>query len=378
MLPLKDRLLLYVDQPRRHLDFQKAFAADHSVRCVANGREALDVLARTPAMAVVTAHNLRDMSGIELCDRVRRRFPGTIRVLLTTPGGKAHALDALNAQTVRRFLVEPWDADVLRQVLRDQVRAVRREQRIRRLKAKVAEQRPTDDLAVTRACLLNDLSRTSRTVANCCGTFELLLDSLNGVVDDDVYGELSGEFDKLQAVTSYLTDLHTKTDLRFKQRPLSDEVYRLADLIGATVALVQLDTVVGPRLAVDCPSDLLVDIDRTDLSRIVMNLILNALQAFESAGLDHGRIEIRATGEDDRAVIAVDDNGPGIPDELTSQIFEPFYTTKDDPEHTGLGLTICKELATAHGGEVEVVTNDRGDGTTVYVRIPLAQPGMRT
>ena len=308
---MKDCLLLYVDQPRRHLDFQKAFSADHAVRCVPSGREALEVLARKPAVAVVTAHNLRDMSGIELCDQVRRRFPGTIRVLLTTPGGKAHALDALNAGTIQRFLVEPWDSDVLRQVLRDQVHRVRREQRIRRLKAKLTEQRPADDLAVTWACLLNDLSRTSRTVANCCGTFELLLDSLNGVVDDDVYGELAAEFTKLQAVTSYLTDLHSKTDMRFRQRSLSDEVYRLSDLINATVALVQLDSVVGPRLAVDCPPDLLVDVDRTDLSRIVMNLILNALQAFEAAGLDHGRIEVRAEAEGGRAVIAVDDNGPG-------------------------------------------------------------------
>ncbi len=375
---MKDRLLLYVDIPKRHLDFQKAFSVDHAVRCVASGREALDVLARTPALALVTAHNLRDMSGIELCDRVRRRFPGTIRVLLTTRGGKAHALDALNARTVRRFLVEPWDMDVLRQVLRDQVRSIRREQRIRKLKARVTEQRPPDDLAVTRACLLNDLSRTSRTVANCCGTFEILLESLSGVVDEDVYDELSAEFNKLQAVTSYLTELHAKTDLRFKQRPLSDEVYRLSDLIDATVALVQLDTVVGPRLAVDCPPDLLVDIDRTDLSRIVMNLVLNALQAFETAGIDHGRIEIRAKAEGERAIIEVDDNGPGIPDELTSQIFEPFYTTKDDPNHTGLGLTICKELAAAHGGEIAVVTDETGDGTTVFLKIPLARPGMRT
>ena len=51
-----------------------------------------------------------------------------------------------------------------------------------------------------------------------------------------MYGELAAEFTKLQAVTSYLTDLHSKTDMRFRQRSLSDEVYRLSDLINATVA----------------------------------------------------------------------------------------------------------------------------------------------
>lgn len=374
---MKDRLLLYVDAPGKHLEVQKAFSADHAVRCVSSASEALDVLARKPALALVTAHNLRDLSGIELCERARRRFPGTIRILVTTPGGKNHALDALNAGSVRRFLVEPWDPEELRQVLRDQVRRIRLEQRIRRLKAKVQEQRPPDDAAVTRACLLNDLSRISRTVSNCCGTFELLLESLNGVVDDDVFTELSGEFDKLQAATSYLSELHTKTDLRFKQRPLSDEVYRLSDLLGATVALVQLDTMVGPRLDVDCPSDLLVEVDRTDLSRIVMNLILNALQAFESGDAE-GTIAIRARGEEKQAVITIEDNGPGIPDELTSQVFEPFYTTKDDPQHTGLGLTICQELAKAHGGSVELTRREAADGTTAVVRVPLATAGLRT
>ncbi len=373
---MKDRLLLYVDKPGRHLDFQKAFSSDHAVRCVASAREALDVLARKPALALVTAHNLRDLSGIELCDRARRRFPGTIRVLVTTPGGKNHALDAMNNGTVRRFLVEPWDQDELRQVLRDQVRRIRLEQRIRRLKAKARDQRPPDDVAVTRACLLNDLSRMSRTVSNCCGTFELLLESLSGVVDDDVFDELNDEFDKLQAATSYLSELHAKTDLRFKQRPLDDEVYRLSDLIGATVALVQLDTMVGPRLEVVCPPDLLVEVDRTDLSRIVMNLILNAMQAFEGAGAE-GKISIQAAREDDKAMITIEDNGPGIPDELTSQVFEPFYTTKDDPQHTGLGLTICQELAAAHGGSVELATRQGDEGTVATVRVPLAAAGLK-
>lgn len=373
---MKDRLLLYVDSPGRHLEFQKAFSADHTVRCVASAREALDVLARKPALALVTAHNLRDLSGIELCERARRRFPGTIRILVTTAGGKGHALDALNAGSVRRFLVEPWDQEELRQVLRDQVRRIRLEHRIRRFKAKVQEQRPPDDVAVTRACLLNDLSRMSRTVSNCCGTFELLLESLNGVVDDDVFAELSDEFDKLQAATSYLSELHAKTDLRFKQRPLSDEVYRLSDLIGATVALVQLDTMVGPRLDVDCPADLLVEVDRTDLSRIVINLILNALQALEGGGAE-GQISIHVRQEQEQAIITVEDNGPGIPDELTSQVFEPFYTTKDDPTHTGLGLTICQELAAAHGGSVQLTTRKGTEGTIAEICIPMAASGLR-
>ena len=371
---MKERLILYVDESARHLDFQKAFASDYLIRCVPTAKEALDVLARKPVMALVTAHNLRDLSGIELCERAQTLSPGLIRILLTTPGGKGHALDAMNTGTLRRFLVEPWDPEELRQVVRDQLRRIRLEQRVRRLKAKTSSQLRGEDPAVTRACLLNDLAKISRTVTNCCTHFELLLQSINGVVDDDVFTELGSEFDKLQAATSYLSELHAKTDMRFRQRAQSDEVYRLADLFEATVALIKLDTVVGPRLQVSCPRDILVSVDRTDLSRIVMNLMLNSLQAFEGAGFDRGQISIRGIVEGEHVVISVEDNGPGIPDELTSQVFEPFYTTKADSFHTGLGLTLVRELVAAHNGSVELFNSAAEPGTKVVVHIPAALP----
>jgi signal transduction histidine kinase len=105
--------------------------------------------------------------------------------------------------------------------------------------------------------------------------------------------------------------------------------------------------------------------DEERLRQVMMNLALNALDAAPKGGWV--RFVTAPAGAD--VLIAVEDNGPGIPEELASRIFEPFFTTK--PTGSGLGLPIVHAIVTQHGGTIELHRSDAG-GARFEVRLPAA------
>jgi signal transduction histidine kinase len=105
-----------------------------------------------------------------------------------------------------------------------------------------------------------------------------------------------------------------------------------------------------------------------ELNQVWTNLIDNAIYAVKGTG----KICIATFHDDDQVVVEIADNGPGIPPDVQSHIFEPFYTTKGVGSGTGLGLVISNRIvADRHGGEIEFETKP-GD-TRFKVRLPIKQ-----
>jgi signal transduction histidine kinase len=102
------------------------------------------------------------------------------------------------------------------------------------------------------------------------------------------------------------------------------------------------------------------------LGQVVLNLVMNALQAIPEGEPERNRVGI-ATFFDGKSVwLRVEDTGPGIPEEVRERIFDAFYTTK--PDGTGLGLAVTHQIVTRHHGELEVETGP--SGTRIVVRFP--------
>jgi signal transduction histidine kinase len=104
-----------------------------------------------------------------------------------------------------------------------------------------------------------------------------------------------------------------------------------------------------------------------ELNQVWMNLIDNAIDALPDSG---GRIEVRATREDDGVAVRIIDNGAGIPDGIRDRIFDPFFTTKGVGEGTGLGLDIVRRLVLHNDGEISV--ESRPGRTEFCVLLPAA------
>jgi PAS domain S-box-containing protein len=124
-------------------------------------------------------------------------------------------------------------------------------------------------------------------------------------------------------------------------------------------------------VAVEADPDPRVRCVATQISQVFLNLLLNAVQAIESARPEGGgRIQVRIRRQPDAMSVEIADDGCGIAPEHLPRLFDPFFTTKDVGEGTGLGLSISHNIVTAHGGEIEVESTP-GRGTTFRVLLPL-------
>jgi signal transduction histidine kinase len=128
------------------------------------------------------------------------------------------------------------------------------------------------------------------------------------------------------------------------------------------------------RLSVTLPScETLIDADHARLAQILVNLLHNAGK-FTPPG---GEIWLEAAAEGDEAVITVRDTGVGFSRDAASRLFEMFHQ-EHDGEHDrgglGIGLTLAKELAELHGGDIDAYSDGRGAGAKFTVRLPLGIP----
>jgi len=98
-----------------------------------------------------------------------------------------------------------------------------------------------------------------------------------------------------------------------------------------------------------------------------MNFAINAQQAM---GSDGGYLTVRTrSGASGEVVIEVEDNGPGIPDDIKAKIFEPFFTTKPAGQGTGLGLSVTYGIIKDHDGQIQI-EDVSGGGTRFVVSLP--------
>jgi len=111
-----------------------------------------------------------------------------------------------------------------------------------------------------------------------------------------------------------------------------------------------------------------VTVNRTRIEQILVNLIVNAVDAIgETAGRITITVEPLPDGK--RVVCGVADTGPGIVAEQLEKIFEPFFTTKPADRGTGLGLPVAREIVQSYGGNL-TVTSEIGRGTTFKFDLP--------
>jgi two-component system, LuxR family, sensor kinase FixL len=169
-------------------------------------------------------------------------------------------------------------------------------------------------------------------------------------------------------VVKRLRSLSKKSDLR--RLPLN-----IAEIVDDALVLVQREIGIHHvQLKRDYAAGLpLVLGDRIQLQQVLINLVLNAIQAMISVpdGPRELRIEMRPCS-DGKVVVAVRDSGPGIEPQNENQLFNAFFTTKKDG--MGMGLSICRTIIESHGGRVWASRNDTG-GATFQFTVPRSEEG---
>jgi signal transduction histidine kinase len=142
----------------------------------------------------------------------------------------------------------------------------------------------------------------------------------------------------------------------------------LNDVIRSALSLYQGGAVkIEQRLAKDLPE---IDGDKGQITQVLLNLVENARDALGAR--DDGRVTIttRKGEANDRTLLIVEDNGPGVPAELKDKVFAPYFTTKQTKGGTGLGLAIVHRIVSDHGGRI-TISDARDRGARFTIELPL-------
>jgi len=215
------------------------------------------------------------------------------------------------------------------------------------------------------------VSKISHDLRNMLGTAQLISDRLSMVNDPTVQRlapKLILSLDRAIGFCAQTLKFGRASEAppareRFELRILTDEVIDTAVIQASSHVLLYNDVA----------RDIVVDADREQLFRVLMNLTRNSIQALEGSikdgtALRECTMRVKAWREGGVTTIEIRDNGPGVPEKARKHMFEAF-TGGARAGGTGLGLTIANELTRAHGGEIRLIT-DAKMGAVFWVIIP--------
>lgn len=146
----------------------------------------------------------------------------------------------------------------------------------------------------------------------------------------------------------------------------------LGQLAGDTIEVLQNSIAENIQISLEIPEQpVCVQGNRSQIRQVLTNLVINSTQAI---GSDEGKIllKVLANHEHESVYIDVEDNGPGIPNELVSEVFKTGYTTKRHGGGHGLGLVLVKRIVESHKGEIVLANNAKG-ACKFRVTLPLSE-----
>jgi PAS domain S-box-containing protein len=142
---------------------------------------------------------------------------------------------------------------------------------------------------------------------------------------------------------------------RRDETPLEVQTISVAAVVRAAAELAKLETQ-GCRIDLELAVDATAMASSDGLTQVMVNLLNNARQACPAGAT----VFVRTRIDPDRVYIDVDDEGPGIPEDLSERVFEPFFTTKSDGQGTGLGLSVSRQIVERFGGALSYEPRETG------------------
>jgi len=187
---------------------------------------------------------------------------------------------------------------------------------------------------------------------------DLDADELRAICDDII-----SEDHRASTVIRRLGALFKRTDRLAVPLEINDLIVETLDLLRSD--LMTRHVAITKALTPELPQVLG---DRVQLQQVLMNLVMNACDAMNAVPADDRTLRIRTDRVDREIRVSISDRGPGIPAENLERVFDPFWSTKSGG--MGIGLAVCRSIATAHDGALTALNNEAG-GATFRLVLPV-------
>lgn len=334
---------------------------EFDVYLVAEAEKARRLLEERPVDVVITDVRMPKESGIDLLKWIKENQRETEVIILTGYGELETAMKAVEYGAFA-YVEKPFDSAVMMKHVREAVESRRKEAARRRLEELALEANRFETFGRFVSGMLHDLGSPLSVIRSLS---EFLQHDPGSPETETRLKLLQRQVDHCNdIVRSAMTFLHHRAQ-QFASLDLNQVVQ--ASLEVAMPVLTRQAVSVTRELAEPlqaCKGDFVL------ARQAVLNLIVNACQAMENLP-GQRQLLLRTVEEAGYACLAVEDNGPGVPPEDRSKIFNSFYTTKG-PSGTGLGLAAVKNIMQRHQGEVTLRQSTWG-GAAFVLKFPVRQ-----
>jgi C4-dicarboxylate-specific signal transduction histidine kinase len=213
------------------------------------------------------------------------------------------------------------------------------------------------ELAQPLAAVLSNAQAASRLSSRANPDLEEIKTALTDIIEDD---------QRASAVLNHVRSI-------LKKHTVAPHRVNLNDIVEDVILIVRNDAQLrGVQLrSALCPEAVLVQGDEVPLQQVLLNLVLNAMDAMANLPADRKMITLKTFVQSANAsgLMVVEDEGPGVPDGVKAKLFTPFFTTKD--EGLGMGLSVCATILRRFGGSIEF-QNRPERGAMFQVELSLA------
>ncbi len=388
--PQRAPKVLVVDDEPSNVRLVKAYltAERFDVLTASSGQQALDLVAAGGVDLVILDIRMPLMDGLEVCRRIRadpknERLP--VVFLTAELKDTQSELDGLEAGG-DEYLHKPIHRAALIARVRSLLRLANAE-RDRQLQAQVAQNEKLAAIGQIAAGVAHEINNPLSFMLSNLVTLGDYLQEMETVLEayrrspqegrameqrldfgetlEDVRSLLHETSEGGHRVRSIVQGL--KSFARTEDGPA--ELVDLAQIASSTLLLTERELVSRATLVKDLRSALVERAVKTRLEQVVLNLLVNAMQAIKGREGKENLIAIRTWHDDGVSWLEVEDTGCGILPEHRVRLFEPFFTTKPVGEGTGMGLSFCANVVRRMGGEIEV-DSEPGRGSRFRIRVP--------
>jgi C4-dicarboxylate-specific signal transduction histidine kinase len=368
-------VLFVDDEPENLAVFEAACADRFPVLTAASAAKGLELMRSHEVGVLLADQRMPGMTGLELLEQVQAQFPQTVRMLVTAYSDLNTAIDAINRGRVRRYLRKPWDHDELHATLAEAIDLYQMASKVTSLERRLVETERVYSLGVIAAGLARELKNPVGAMnANIVRAREIVR-SVATTTRTDAKGasvERAQLFDADEELAEALVGLGRILDvvrgIELPTREGAEETADLTEVLRLTMRLVQTELRSSASLELDVKPVPPVAGSTAKLGQVVLNLLVNALQAMAWEPRSKKMLSIRLVPEEGWVRFEVADSGPGIPPDLLPHVFDPFSPAGRD-RGTGLGLAISKTIVEEIGGHIEAENRPTG-GALFRIRLP--------
>lgn len=380
--------ILVVDDEIDNLDLLKrTFRREYNVHTANSAQEALRLLENQEFAVIVSDQRMPEMTGVELLQRAREKYPYTIRILLTGYTDINALVDAINMGHVYRYVTKPWSREEIVMTVKRAVEhyettkhnfrlleelKVKNEQ----LENSYKELKRLDELKTRFMVISSHELRTPASIIS--GNLELLMSGAMGDFQKDQKEIIENAYKGTARLIDLIEDVLSVLRIDSHKLKLNISTFNMRELIDESIGALKIFINERKQTVVNNISAIELEADRNRMYQAIINLLSNAMKYSK----DGATIEFKGQEENGNFHMICRDNGIGIPKGELEKIFEKFYQLGDADQHrtskhkfmgggSGLGLTIVRGTMEEHNGKIWAESDGPNTGTSIHLIIPM-------